>query len=265
NHPAKKAKKHGGELPASPADNNSSESTPVSQPEEEVYHSMPQLQTPNSANSQNMNNVYLDMVQEWENPIQNFMAVEYYQRYRFVNVDRIQSFVHAIEAIHNAIQNLLNNVARDIGPNHFVQLRLDADGLNHPLFSLRRNMDDLNADDFLTSIENLLQSKAEILRFRVTIKILFYLQDGWRFFVTGRSQQEKIVFILLHGNHYYAIKNIKGFLGERYFCKFCHTHYHHKFSHGCQYICRACLKQECQQVEKEKMCCYRCKVLCHSK
>ncbi|KAG8136879.1 hypothetical protein E2320_005430, partial [Naja naja] len=59
-------------------------------------------------------------------------------------------------------------------------------------------MDDLNADDFLNSIENLLQRWMEI------------------FFVTGHPQQEKIVFILLHDNYYHAIKNIKGFLGERY-------------------------------------------------
>ncbi|XP_032094416.1 uncharacterized protein LOC116523417 [Thamnophis elegans] len=358
----KKAKMHGAGLPESLADSVSCDTMTVSQPEEDTHHTMSQLQAPGSVNSQNVNNVYLDMVQAWENPIRNFRAVEYYQRYRFINLDQIRSFVVAIEAIHNVIQILLNNVAMNIGPNDFVQLRLDAEGLNHPIFSHRRCMNDLNADDFLTSVENLLQSKAEILwggdlqlvvtivknkeggglrklntllltkvlekkrqhlvdfnvegeflcfascllcligsdgskqeiitkarelhsklgistgnridfsqvhifekHLQVTIKILFYMQDGWRFFVTGHPQQEKIVFILLHDKHYYGVKNIKGFLGERYFCKFCHTAYHHKFSHGCQYICRACLKQECQQVEVEKGLCCRCKAPCRSK
>ncbi|XP_032081574.1 uncharacterized protein LOC116514209 [Thamnophis elegans] len=358
----KKAKMDGAGLPESLADSVSCDTMTVSQPEEDTHHTMSQLQAPSSVNSQNVNNVYLDMVQAWENPIRNFRAVEYYQRYRFINLDQIRSFVVAIEAIHNVIQILLNNVAMNIGPNDFVQLRLDAEGLNHPVFSHRRCMNDLNADDFLTSVENLLQSKAEILwggdlqlvvtivknkeggglrklntllltkvlekkrqhlvdfnvegeflcfascllcligsdgskqeiitkarelhsklgistgnridfsqvhifekHLQVTIKILFYMQDGWRFFVTGHPQQEKIVFILLHDRHYYGVKNIKGFLGERYFCKFCHTAYHHKFSHGCQYICRACLKQECQQVEVEKGLCCRCKAPCRSK
>ncbi|XP_032075186.1 uncharacterized protein LOC116521214 [Thamnophis elegans] len=159
----KKAKMHGAGLPESLADSVSCDTMTVSQPEEDTHHTMSQLQAPGSVNSQNVNNVYLDMVQAWENPIRNFRAVEYYQRYRFINLDQIRSFVVAIEAIHNVIQILLNNVAMNIGPNDFVQLRLDAEGLNHPIFSHRRCMNDLNADDFLTSVENLLQSKAEIL------------------------------------------------------------------------------------------------------
>ncbi|XP_032079533.1 uncharacterized protein LOC116512938 [Thamnophis elegans] len=153
----KKAKMDGAGLPESLADSVSCDTMTVSQPEEDTHHTMSQLQAPSSVNSQNVNNVYLDMVQAWENPIRNFRAVEYYQRYRFINLDQIRSFVVAIEAIHNVIQILLNNVAMNIGPNDFVQLRLDAEGLNHPVFSHRRCMNDLNADDFLTSVENLLQ------------------------------------------------------------------------------------------------------------
>lgn len=355
----------GGALSTAPTDSDSctDESMSEPQPEEEIWPSMSQLQAPNSANSQNGHDVYLEMVQEWERPILYYRAVEYYQRYRFANLEHVRSFAGAISIIHDVVQNFLNNVSREMGPNDFVQLRLDADGLNRPLFTHRRHMHDLNADDFLTRVENLLQSKAELMwggylqlvvtivkykegggrrklstviftkvletkrqhlvdfnvegeflcftgsllylldsgkvtnqeiatRARdlharlgistenrigfsqihlfeellgITIKILFYNEGGWRFFVTGRAQQEKLVFILLHDKHYYGIKNIKGFLGERYFCEFCHTAYHHKFSHDCQYLCRACLKQDCREVAEERVRCGRCKLFCRSK
>ncbi|KAG8137634.1 hypothetical protein E2320_004858, partial [Naja naja] len=75
--------------------------------------------------------------------------------------------------------------------------------------------------------------------FGITIKIVFY-QRGWRFFVTGGTLDVRVVFMLLHDKHYYGVKNIKGFMGARYFCEMCHTCYHHKFKHDCQYFCMGC-------------------------
>ncbi|KAG8139437.1 hypothetical protein E2320_002201, partial [Naja naja] len=75
--------------------------------------------------------------------------------------------------------------------------------------------------------------------FGITIKIVFYHEGGWRFFVTGGTLDVRVVFMLLHDKHYYGVKNIKGFMGAHYFCEMCLTCYHHKFKHDCQYFCMA--------------------------
>ncbi|KAG8147242.1 hypothetical protein E2320_022692 [Naja naja] len=82
--------------------------------------------------------------------------------------------------------------------------------------------------------------------FGITIKIVFYHEGGWRFFVTGGTLDVRVVFMLLHDKHYYGVKNIKGFMGARYFCEMCHTCYHHKFKHDCQYFCMGCTGSECR-------------------
>ncbi|XP_060550634.1 uncharacterized protein LOC117657823 [Pantherophis guttatus] len=306
--------------------------------------------------------VYLERVQSWQRPLQHYRAIEYYERYRFVNMEHVQSFTLAIDVIHNEIQNLLNRISRDISPNDFVQLRLDAEELSRPLFSVRRHLEELDADEFLSYVESLLQSNVEILwrnsleltvtivknheggglrklgtvlfskilekkrqhlidfnvegvflcfagsllslldnemsskqeiitratdlhntlgistshridfsqihlfedHFGITIKIVFYHEGGWRFFVTGGTLEVRVVFMLLHDSHYYGIKNIKGFMGVRYFCILCHTAYHHKFRHDCQYFCRACTGSECREVAGGRVRCRICKLLCRS-
>lgn len=77
-------------------------------------------------------------------------------------------------AIDTAIQNLLDDINRQVGPQDFVQLCLDAPGLIQPLFSLRKPWEDLNTADFLNNIVSVLQSNTELvevgtLRLVVTI------------------------------------------------------------------------------------------------
>ncbi|KAG8125976.1 hypothetical protein E2320_021104, partial [Naja naja] len=93
--------------------------------------------------------VYLESVQAWQRNLQHYRATEYYEHYRFVNMEYVQSFTRAIDIIHNEVQRLLNRISREISPNDFVQLQLDAEELGRPLFSVRRPMDELNADQFL--------------------------------------------------------------------------------------------------------------------
>ncbi|KAG8139605.1 hypothetical protein E2320_002368 [Naja naja] len=57
-------------------------------------------------------------------------------------MEYVQSFTWAIDIIHN---------------------ELDAEELGRPLFSVRRSMDELNADQFLSYVESLLQSNAELI------------------------------------------------------------------------------------------------------
>ncbi|XP_032067185.1 uncharacterized protein LOC116504335 [Thamnophis elegans] len=307
--------------------------------------------------------VFLERMQAWHRNFENFTATEYYERYRFVNMEYVQSFTQAIDIIHNEIQGLLNRISREIRPNDFIQLRMDAEELGRPLFSVRRHLEDLNADQFLSYVENLLQSNVELLwrnsleftvtivknreggglrklgtvlfskvlekkkqhlidfnvegmflcfagslltlldngtstkqeiitravalhktlgiptdhridfsqihlfedYFGITIKIVFYHEGGWRFFVTGGSLEVRVEFMLLHDSHYYGVKNIKGFMGARYFCKMCHTAYHHKFKHDCQYFCRACTGSECRKLPGRSVKCQTCKTLCRSK
>ncbi|KAG8147673.1 hypothetical protein E2320_022851 [Naja naja] len=249
--------------------------------------------------------VYLESVQTWQRNLQHYRATEYYERYRFVNMEYVQSFTRAIDIIHNEVQRLLNRISGEISPNDFVQLRLDAKELGRPLFSVRRSMDELNADQFLSYVESLLQSNAELIwrnsleltvmlmknheggglrklgtvlfskvlekkrqhlidfnveglflcfacsllslldngmstkeeiitramalhntlglstarrvdfsqihlfedHFGITIKIVFYHEGGWRFFVTGGTLDVRVVLMLLHDKHYYGVKH----------------------------------------------------------
>ncbi|KAG8147991.1 hypothetical protein E2320_023048 [Naja naja] len=73
--------------------------------------------------------VYLESVQAWQRNLQHYRATEYYERYRFVNMEYVQSFTRAIDIIHNEVQRLLNRISGEISPNDFVQLRLDAEEL----------------------------------------------------------------------------------------------------------------------------------------
>lgn len=118
--------------------------------------------------------VYLEQVRHWIRQRRGFNAYEYYQEFRFANLDRIAGFAEAMVAIDAAIQNLLDDINTQAGPEDFVQLRLDAQGLNQPLFSLRRPREDLNTAHFLNNLVSVLQSNAElvgtgVLRLVVTI------------------------------------------------------------------------------------------------
>ncbi|XP_053134963.1 uncharacterized protein LOC128337707 isoform X2 [Hemicordylus capensis] len=107
--------------------------------------------------------VYLDPIRNWERLNNRYRAREMYFEFRFVNLHRARSYHEAIAGIHTAIQSLLDTVNGVIGPNDYVQLRLQGDRLNNPLFTVRRNRNELSAEEYLTAISNLLQSYAEIL------------------------------------------------------------------------------------------------------
>ncbi|XP_075438335.1 uncharacterized protein LOC142477223 [Ascaphus truei] len=118
------------------------------------------IQPPNDAADQS---VFLERVAQYQRVRQNFNAVEHFEHFQFVNLDRITSFSVALQAVHDSIQCTLNRLLPDIGPHDMVQLRLDGDTLNRALYSIKRSKDALSAETFLEHVANMLQSNAEVL------------------------------------------------------------------------------------------------------
>ncbi|XP_077113925.1 uncharacterized protein LOC143769314 isoform X1 [Ranitomeya variabilis] len=98
----------------------------------------------------------------------------------------------------------------------------------------------------------------------VTIKVLYFSQGDWRYFHTDREPTDKILYILHHENHYYGIKNIKGFIGAKFFCEKCSSAFHHKNNHSYQYFYAACQRADCAYTVAEQLRCPRCRVFCRS-
>lgn len=98
----------------------------------------------------------------------------------------------------------------------------------------------------------------------VAIKVVHWIQGSWQFYDTGLHSQKKTLYILHHDNHYYGIKNVKGFLGAPYFCERCNSVYHRKNAHSCPKSCRACRRDDCAVIKGSTLRCRRCRVSCSS-
>ena len=53
------------------------------------------------------------------------------------------------------------------------------------------------------------------------------------------------LFLLLLQNHYYGIKNLKGFIGPRYISGYCYTSYNKPHSQYCPGYCSVCYNPSC--------------------
>ncbi|XP_077110682.1 uncharacterized protein LOC143766710 [Ranitomeya variabilis] len=94
---------------------------------------------------------------------------------------------------------------------------------------------------------------------------MYYSQGDWRYFQSGNTANGKTVFILFHDNHYYGIKNMKGFIGADYFCELCNSVFHHKNKHFFQYFCKACQREDCVESSADQQPrCPVCRVYCRS-
>ncbi|KAE8597395.1 hypothetical protein XENTR_v10005656 [Xenopus tropicalis] len=120
------------------------------------------LEAVNADHDQNTG-VYLDAIYHQQRDLANFNGVMYIDHFRFINLDRIHSFVDAVNAVHSSIQNLLNRTLPDIAPGDFVQLRLEGGNAFDPVYSTKQSSEAFNADTFLNCIANALQSNAECL------------------------------------------------------------------------------------------------------
>lgn len=60
----------------------------------------------------------MERLRRSDREMRRFRAVEYSEDFRFVNLDRIESYAQAIKAVHSAIQSILDEIAPLI--NHTV-------------------------------------------------------------------------------------------------------------------------------------------------
>ncbi|KAK2863533.1 hypothetical protein Q5P01_003066 [Channa striata] len=66
-------------------------------------------------------------------------------------------------------------------------------------------------------------------------------------FQTSTPRKNEPVFMFLHENHYYGIKNPKTFVGSQYFCMYCYKGYTSQLSHMCEGHCNVCFTTDCRQ------------------
>ncbi|XP_059395371.1 uncharacterized protein LOC132127485 [Carassius carassius] len=74
----------------------------------------------------------------------------------------------------------------------------------------------------------------------------------------------KTVFLYLHDNHYFMIKNLKGFIGTPYVCEYCYQGFTAQRDHRCQYTCDVCNASECHLYPKKTKHCGDCLRYCRS-
>ncbi|KAK2814682.1 hypothetical protein Q5P01_000759 [Channa striata] len=63
-------------------------------------------------------------------------------------------------------------------------------------------------------------------------------------FQTSTPRKNEPLFMFLHENHYYGIKNPKAFIGSQYFCMYCYKGYTDKL---CEGHCNVCFTTDCRQ------------------
>ncbi|XP_034055149.1 uncharacterized protein LOC117534968 isoform X1 [Gymnodraco acuticeps] len=110
----------------------------------------------------------------------------------------------------------------------------------------------------------------DIVKFEESLKctiVVFYRGDKDRThckFQTEGPKRDKTVFLFLFKNHYYGIKNLKGFLGPPYVCEHCYTGYSSQWSHSCTGHCYVCLDPSCTLDEFKPIFCKDCNKTCRT-
>ncbi|KAL3987174.1 homeobox protein Nanog [Sarotherodon galilaeus] len=97
--------------------------------------------------------------------------------------------------------------------------------------------------------------------------IVFYRNENDRSlckFETSTPNTEKTLCLFLFENHYYAIKNLKGFMGTSYLCNHCYIGYNHVLSHFCRARCSVCMHPDCNQYSISPIVCHDCNRTCRS-
>ncbi len=74
----------------------------------------------------------------------------------------------------------------------------------------------------------------------------------------------KTVFLYLHDNHYFMIKNLRAFIGTPYVCEYCYRGFANMRDHRCQYTCDVCNASECHLYPKKTKHCPDCLRYCRS-
>ncbi len=75
---------------------------------------------------------------------------------------------------------------------------------------------------------------------------------------------QNTVHLYLHEEHYYMIKNLKGFLGYTYVCEYCYQGFNDRSLHYCTFTCNVCNTSQCQTHTKAWIQCKDCARHCRS-
>ncbi|XP_047669122.1 uncharacterized protein LOC125141154 [Tachysurus fulvidraco] len=119
--------------------------------------------------------------------------------------------------------------------------------------------------------ENTPVTFADVSKFEAHVQckivIVYKTSDkaGFSFFQTSKTPHEKTLYLFLHDNHYYGVKNITGFLGCSYVCHFCHSGVKDMRNHSCAYSCNVCCDVDCYKHPQNITKCPDCMRLCRSK
>ncbi|XP_077205235.1 ephrin type-B receptor 1 isoform X2 [Paroedura picta] len=127
-----------------------------------------------SLNSSIPPQVYVERVRSWQRPYERFRSLVVSEEFRFVNLNRVISFANAIDELSRGVQEILNEINDRIEDGDAVQMRLDGDGIQNPVFSFKKSKALLDASEFLDFVASMLQSNREILlndTLRLTVTI----------------------------------------------------------------------------------------------
>ncbi|XP_023194843.1 uncharacterized protein LOC111609654 isoform X1 [Xiphophorus maculatus] len=109
----------------------------------------------------------------------------------------------------------------------------------------------------VAKFENILQRK--IVVFHRTSK-----DRALSKFETDFQNRSNPCFLLLHNNHFYGIRNLAGFTGSRYICKFCYGGHNNSNTHHCQGYCGVCCGYSCRQLQYNPVHCDDCNRICRN-
>ncbi|XP_077198782.1 uncharacterized protein LOC143839922 isoform X2 [Paroedura picta] len=118
--------------------------------------------------------VYVERVRSWQRPYERFRSLVVSEEFRFVNLNRVVSFANAIDEVSRGVQEILDDINDRIEEGDAVQMRLDGEGFQNPLFSFKKSKDHMDASEFLDFVASMLQSNREILlndTLRLTVTI----------------------------------------------------------------------------------------------
>ena len=99
------------------------------------------------------------------------------------------------------------------------------------------------------------------------VKIVVLYRSGTNNLLKYQSSdtpQSRTVFLYLHDEHYYMIRNLKAFLGVPYVCQFCYAGFTCRRDHRCKYSCDVCNDAECCKIPKKAKYCVDCLRYCRS-
>ncbi|XP_016522646.1 uncharacterized protein LOC103132114 [Poecilia formosa] len=107
----------------------------------------------------------------------------------------------------------------------------------------------------VTKFENLLQRKIVVFYKNSKNPVLSKFETDFR-------DRANACLLLLHDQHYFGIKNPKGFFGSKHFCQHCFSGYDNPSTHSCGGYCQICCKAPCIGREYDPVYCGDCKRSC---